>query len=483
MKLIKKIISFYKDLLAPRSKDKDVARREYILNILLINALVLSFVFTLSSWITLTISQVFNIGTSGLPPTAVFLVFLIFLLCYVISRKGKIKIAAYLLVSIYFFGATYTIYRWGINVPQALLTYALIIVTSAMVISSRAAFIITLVISGCISLIVQLQYYGNIPVSSAWREVPPHIGDAFSYSITLLVIAIVAWLSNREVERALRRAQLSESELRYERDNLEQILAERTRALQQSQLERIAQLEKFAEVGKISSGLIHDLTVPLNLVSLNLQRLNKEEQKKKAEQIVKNDIKLERAMKGITRLESFVESARKRLRNQEIKEKYSLSDGIEQVLQALSFYANEKKVQLRFSYEKDIKTYGYPVKFQQVITNIVGNAIDAYDQTSVKAKKKEVFIEMSKNKNIVQIEIYDKGIGIKKEDLRHIFEPFFSTKNGGGGLGIGLSLCKSMIEKDFHGTITVDSTEATGTVFYVKFPIEREKKTVTNAKQ
>jgi signal transduction histidine kinase len=77
---------------------------------------------------------------------------------------------------------------------------------------------------------------------------------------------------------------------------------------------------------------------------------------------------------------------------------------------------------------------------------------------------------LNANKGVVEIEIGDTGSGIAKEDLPHIFDPFYSTKTEGSGLGLGLSTVYGIIDRH-KGTITVDSEAGKGTVFNIKLPI------------
>src|SRR5689334_10636133 len=121
MEYVKRIITLYRNLIAPKAKNKDLARQEYILNILLTSAIILSFVFAVSSWITEQIAAYIEKVSVDLSPDIVFFVFIFFLFCYGLSRKGKIHLVAYILLSIYYIGATYTAYKWGASVPQGLL--------------------------------------------------------------------------------------------------------------------------------------------------------------------------------------------------------------------------------------------------------------------------------------------------------------------------------------------------------------------------
>ena len=79
---------------------------------------------------------------------------------------------------------------------------------------------------------------------------------------------------------------------------------------------------------------------------------------------------------------------------------------------------------------------------------------------------------LNANKGVVEIEIADTGSGIDKEDLPHIFDPFYSTKTEGSGLGLGLSTVYGIIDRH-KGTITVESEVGKGTVFSIKLPVTK----------
>jgi len=101
----------------------------------------------------------------------------------------------------------------------------------------------------------------------------------------------------------------------------------------------------------------------------------------------------------------------------------------------------------------------------QVISNLIVNACQA-TQSGGKIK-----IESSKNHGALQIKVIDTGKGIKKTDLSHIFESFFSTK-GEKGNGLGLSVSKQIIERH-HGNIEVASKVGAGTCFTINLPLAK----------
>ena len=122
--------------------------------------------------------------------------------------------------------------------------------------------------------------------------------------------------------------------------------------------------------------------------------------------------------------------------------------------------------------EFDIITYGNSIKFNQVITNIVLNALDAYENSE--QSKRQININLDKHQNKVIVLIEDWAGGISEDIQDKIFEPFFTTKGLQEGTGIGLTTVKNIIEEDFGGTIRVESVWGQGSKFIIEIPIKNE---------
>jgi two-component system C4-dicarboxylate transport sensor histidine kinase DctB len=105
------------------------------------------------------------------------------------------------------------------------------------------------------------------------------------------------------------------------------------------------------------------------------------------------------------------------------------------------------------------------VKFHQLVSNLVANAIDAYE--GIPLERRIVQVLLSKQGKKAKFVVKDDGAGINPEHLAYIFDPFFTTKTVDKGTGIGLMIVKRVVEEDFGGTISVASTRRTGTVFTV----------------
>jgi signal transduction histidine kinase len=277
---------------------------------------------------------------------------------------------------------------------------------------------------------------------------------------------MLSWLFNQEIEKSLHRAQQSEADLKKERDQLEITVERRTQELRQVQMEKIAQLYRFAEFGKSASGIFHDLANPLNLVSLNLERLsskNRSQEKAEIEEMLK------RAIEGTQRMESFVRAARKQVQNADITQVFDIQQEIVQSIHLLEYKAKSKQIAIEYkpSSEK-ISITGNPIKFSQIMMNLISNAIDSFEEATT--TKRKVIIKNKVQNNKIMITIEDTGKGIDPANIAKIFEPFFTTKSFDTGTGIGLSITKTIIEKDFKGKITVVSRLNSGSTFTVLIP-------------
>ncbi|MFP9112872.1 sensor histidine kinase [Flavobacterium sp. RHBU_3] len=105
----------------------------------------------------------------------------------------------------------------------------------------------------------------------------------------------------------------------------------------------------------------------------------------------------------------------------------------------------------------------------RIITNLVKNAIQALDEDKPNPR---VAVQIIREGEKVKITVADNGKGISTEDRGRIFEPKFTTKSS--GMGLGLSIIRNIVES-YHGTITFDSTPTKGTIFTVTLPITKEK--------
>lgn len=447
----------YQRFLKPRSRSEDDRRREVILNTLLVAMITLSFSATLSAITDIRTQGVRYAGMATLP---LFGVSCVFLYLYMLSRKNHFRIASYSFIGLLTIFATYPLTVWGILVPQSLLTYSLVIVMAGILLSSRAAFYVTGIIIGILFVITNFRYTNRITFHTEWMGHGGTYNDVLIFGVTFLILAVVAWLSNREIERSLQRARNSEQELRAERNSLEVKVRERTKELERIQLEKVQELSRFAEFGRVSSELLHELANPLTSMSLNIDQLENKQHSQLLSQV----------RESITFMEQYVNNARRQLRKQSDIRSFDSADELSRVIAFIHPKARTARIKIQSRLAKKAMLLGDSTRFSQVIANLLLNAIDAYEG-SLETSKRLIIVNSKKIGRTLQISVTDHGKGIPKAEQKRIFEAFFSTKADDHGTGLGLTITKSTIEQDFQGKIEVMSTPKAGTTFIITLPL------------
>ena len=460
---VKGVRFIFDTFIRPKMVSEDSRRREFILNIILFGLNIL----LIWSELYLIFAKIF-ISQKGISLYLFTVILAIFIGLLIISRKGHHTIASYILVAIFFLGITYGDVKWGVNLPTALLTSGLLIVISSILISTRFSIIMAAAIITMIATVGYLEHASVIEPARYWLEDKLYLPDIIQYSVILSMITVISWLSNREIEKSLHRARKSETDLKKERDLLEVKIEERTQELKKAQLEKMTQLYRFSEFGRLSSGIFHDLVNPLTAVAISFKQLQ-DSQNQNLQQAEQN---LENGLAAAKRMESFIKTVRKQLSHQETKTTFSLNEEVHQAMQLFDYKARQAKVDLQFVRQHEVQTFGNPLKFHQIIVNLISNAIDAYDGIpQQEGKQHRVEIRLAQHNRIVRLEVQDWGAGIKPEILNKIFDPLFTTKDTDKGTGIGLTTTKHIVEKDFAGNITVASKPGYGSTFIAEFAV------------
>jgi signal transduction histidine kinase len=217
------------------------------------------------------------------------------------------------------------------------------------------------------------------------------------------------------------------------------------------------ELQRFAELGRASAYLLHELSNPLTAALLNLELSN---QRSRSVRQARRNLKL---------LHRYVEAARRQVRLQNSNDVFRIVPQIEQLKAALLPLARGAGVKLRLGCAPDRALYGDPVKFQQIISNLISNAIDATSEN----KGPEVKVTWQIEASLLIIRVADSGGGIPGSMLPRLFEHFYSNK--GSGMGLGLALVKLYVTRDFNGTIDIDTIAGQGSCFCLRLPLATEQ--------
>jgi signal transduction histidine kinase len=458
---IKQIVRFlYSLLIKPRTKDEDSKRREFILNLILLGIICIM----LWSNFFIFISTLRNNPEHNYISLVPFsLLTSLFIVLFIASRLGKIIFVSYCVVIIYFLGTMYGAFRWGITLPVIILSFALLIIMTSILINSKIGLM-----AAAISLIA-LTVFGYQEITHQivpqWRLETITIFDLIEYGIILFVITLISWISTKEIEKSLHRARQSEKELRAERDSLEVTITERTKELELSQAEKMSQLYRFSEFGRLSSGIFHDIANPLTSLVLNLNNI--QESAHPDVKIVKED--LNRAMKASHQMNTLIATITKQIKTEAPTINFSIYEAIEEVLSLFSNKTNLLKAQISITGDKTVNLQGNALKFHQIITNLISNAFDSY--ISSPQTQPIILITINISHNDAIITITDHGQGISEDIIEKIFDPFFSTKPSSQGMGLGLAMVKSIVIKEFNGDIQVTSNSISGTNFTLTFSL------------
>lgn len=204
--------SLIKKLFAPKQIDEEKKHQELILNILLI--------FALFSFLFINIIQIVNYlinkGDAHYSLYITLIILGLFIIIFLLSRMGWIKIASLLFIITFALPMVYSFLTWGADLPAALILAVLVIVLNGVLLGTKPIFLSTIVISGFLILISHQQAQGSLPIENYWHNDPAQVTDAITHSFLLLIIAGVAWISCRTINNSLRQARRSEKLLKEE---------------------------------------------------------------------------------------------------------------------------------------------------------------------------------------------------------------------------------------------------------------------------
>lgn len=253
----------------------------------------------------------------------------------------------------------------------------------------------------------------------------------------------------------------------YEDEVLIQAIA-RDVSEQHALTDKLVQADKLVLLGQLSAGVAHEIRNPLAAVNLNLQMLKRRFTEEATEYNYINT-----ALQGVDRISRIVEVTLNfsRPTMPDIKE-ININTLIPSTLDMTESVLKRKEIMVELKLSDDLPLVAADVKqMQQVFINLITNAADA-----IKTKGQvvvETYVEYGSKQlegDFVVVAIRDNGIGISPEELQKIFNPFFTRKAEGTGLGLPIT---QRILHQHNGVIDVESTVGAGTSFYVKLPVPR----------
>ncbi len=256
--------------------------------------------------------------------------------------------------------------------------------------------------------------------------------------------------------------------VQYDGKNLIQAIA-RDVSEQHALTDKLVQADKLVLLGQLSAGVAHEIRNPLAAVNLNLQIFKRNIPENAPEFDYVNT-----ALQGVERISRIVEVTLNFSRPTipDVKE-VNLNSLIPTTLELVASVLKRKEITVELQLQDDLPLVAADEKqLQQVFVNLITNSADA-----IKTKGNiiiKTYLEAGLKHNegeMVVVSIADNGIGITPEDLSKIFNPFFTRKPDGTGLGLPIT---QRILHQHGGVIDVESKVGVGTTFYVKLPVPKQ---------
>jgi PAS domain S-box-containing protein len=219
---------------------------------------------------------------------------------------------------------------------------------------------------------------------------------------------------------------------------------------------------QLASIGEFSTGIAHEINNPLSIIAGTVPFLEKfkDNPEKFASKIQSIEKSVERIDKIVKKLKKFTHKTEADEREIKI-----LSEIVEEVIALTENKAVKCNTKIEIIQNTLGKINCNEIEIEQVLINLINNAIDAVKNFDEKWVKIYTYIDQSE----LVLRVKDSGNGIPEEIEAKLFQPFFTTKKMGDGTGLGLSIIKEIIEQH-NGSISIDRLEK-NTCFEVRFPL------------
>jgi signal transduction histidine kinase len=313
-------------------------------------------------------------------------------------------------IALHYFGGLYSMI-WAV-------AYLFLVVCSGLFLSRKGRPLFAVYVILAYGLLCHFEHYGVIPRHNIFRISPGTGMDIFFWSSTTMLISATAFLSNK----------------------LGEVLA---------------RMEKFANLGRLSTELAHEIRTPLQVIEGLLFRAE-------ATEDTKREIRaqIERIVRFVKEILALGREERVRVSTLRIQD--IVDHSVNLILKAMP-----ERTGIRLERElcpEDLWVEGDADQLIKAFSNLVRNGIDSMD-----GRGRLSVAVFRYGFEWLQVDIRDTGIGIEPTELDRIFEPFYTTKTGRRGVGLGLAIAKKFIEAN-HGRIEVDSRPGHGSLFTVRLP-------------
>jgi len=213
---------------------------------------------------------------------------------------------------------------------------------------------------------------------------------------------------------------------------------------------------RLAQKGEMLNMIAHQWRQPLHTLSLVNQKLILSYRKGKMDD-AEIDFFKQKSQQLIDQMSEIINDFKTFFKPEKKRVDFEVCQAVEKAVSLLDPVLKEYAIEVRFEPKHDIVCHGFPNEFGQVLVNILTNAKDAMVER--KSETRRVTIRLWEEGEKIRLSICDTAGGIATELLPQVFDPYVSTKNEKNGTGLGLYMCKLIIEGHFRGHLSVENSE------------------------
>ena len=227
----------------------------------------------------------------------------------------------------------------------------------------------------------------------------------------------------------------------------------------------LRQHSKLASMGTLLATVCHEMSTPLTIISSSVNTLKSDQPDKKNRAIERIKVSTAQLHYLVTQIKST-----SRAQNPKITASTDVKNTLKIITEFYEEKVSEKNIDLAVEISPDVTTI--PIdqpQFFSILQNLINNSMDSLSDISKKHRSIKIECFCSNQNSSTVIKISDNGLGMKKETLDHLFQPFFTTKAPGHGTGLGMMIVRRALDA-IQGDIKVSSTPESGTTIELKFP-------------
>ena len=372
------------------------------------------------------------------------------------ARKGHYILAGWMVMVLYALLAAVTLLLWGLNTPVGVLAVGFVVFLSGVMLGPKHILWVILSVAALLITIQHIHNSGYIDPDNEALSKPSHYFDVLVYITILGIFALISWLSGKQTEYSIIRAQNAEEKVRAEKAGLVEKLEEQSLRLRQTQLQEMVSLYKFAAIGQSTTATLHVLSNLLSVLTLDIDDISQQHQRSEA---------IVNTKEGINHINELVRQARRQLHDNRNVEIFNVIPVIEQTLKEFQpkFKMRGVELQKQILQRKSFRIIGDSLNVSHVITILINNALDA----CIGIVNPKIIIKVEQVNNSLKIDVIDNGIGIPDSQRSSLFSPRQSEKPS--GLGVGLYITRHIIENQLHGRISF-SAPIVGAHFSIQLP-------------